>query len=263
MMDVSSVLYYGEERLNSYSVERVLLDSAAGFQLLLPGNLESFGIRFFVEFDPACSAGKVKDQGRIDQRSRRGDAALRERAKIGQPEGTSADFLAGCPRDDIVCRDVGEAVRTTRVLTSLPQFFAETGVDSDGLKCVDHREDNGPVGLLDIPQVRDSVCRDRLPGEREPEREVVSVEHGPPTCRTRNAWNRAVWLEVALEGLEHTERDTRLGPLVHAGSCSVEELGVEPHVRVTVKGNDVHSLESTRDRVTSLILETSESHPAP
>jgi hypothetical protein len=119
--------------------------------------MECLCILFFLELDPTRATGEMKDLGRIDEGSRRGDAALGERAKIGQPEGASANLLARCPRHDIIRRDVGEAVGTSRILTSLPQFLAETSVDSYRLKGVDDGEDDGSISLLDIPQVGDAV----------------------------------------------------------------------------------------------------------
>jgi hypothetical protein len=68
----------------------------------------------------------------------------------------------------------------------------------------------------------------------------MTMQDRSPAGRTRNARYRAVWLEVSLWGLKHAERDARFGPLVHAGLCSMQKLSVEPHVRVTVKGNDGH-----------------------
>jgi hypothetical protein len=142
---------------NVSTLTQLNLSSVAGLHRLLPRGMECLCIRFFIEFDPTRTTGEMKDLGRIDQGSRRGDAALGESSKIGQPEGASANFLARCPRHDIIRRYMGEAVRASRILTSLPQFLAEAGVDPYRLKGVDDGEDDGSVGLLDIPQVGDAV----------------------------------------------------------------------------------------------------------
>ena len=76
----------------------------------------------------------------------------------------------------------------------------------------------------------------------------MAMEHGSPARGARNAWDGAIRPEVALRGLKHPERDARLAPFVYTDSRPVEKLGVEPHVRLTVKGDNRHRKESTSKR---------------
>ena len=123
----------------------------------VPSGMECFRVAFFIEFDPGGSARQVKHLGRVHERRRRGNTALRKGPKIGEPKSAPADLLTRRARNDIVCRDVSETIGTARVLTSLPQLFAETGVDAYRLKGVDDGEDDGSISLLDIPEVCDPI----------------------------------------------------------------------------------------------------------
>lgn len=125
--------------------------------MVLPCGMECFRVAFFIEFDPGGSARQVKHVGRIHEWGRRGNAALGKGPKFGEPKSAPADFLTRCARNNIVCRDVSETIGTARVLTSLPQLFAETSVDAYRLKGVDDGEDDGSISLLDIPQVGDPI----------------------------------------------------------------------------------------------------------
>lgn len=123
----------------------------------MPSGMECFRVAFFIEFDPGGSARQMKHIGRIHNGGRRGNAALSEGPKFCEPKSAPADLLTRRARNDIVCRDVSETIGTARVLTSLPQLFAETGVDAYRLKGVDDGEDDGSVSLFDIPEVGDPV----------------------------------------------------------------------------------------------------------